>query len=32
VFKVSAKTNEGMDDCLQFFADALTERLQKVTG
>jgi len=31
VFKVSAKTNEGMDDCLQFFADALTERLQKVT-
>jgi hydrogenase nickel incorporation protein HypB len=31
VFKVSAKTNEGMDDCLQFLADALTERLQKVT-
>ena len=31
VFKVSAKTNEGMDDCLQFFADALTER-QKVTA
>ncbi len=31
VFKVSAKTNEGMDDCLRFFADALTERLQKVT-
>ena len=29
VFKVSAKTNEGMDDCLQLFADALTERLQK---
>jgi hydrogenase nickel incorporation protein HypB len=26
VFKVSAKTNEGMDDCLQFLADALTER------
>ena len=31
VFKVSAKTNEGMDDCLQFLADALTERLQKMT-
>jgi hydrogenase nickel incorporation protein HypB len=31
VFKVSAKTNEGMDDCLQFLADALTERSQKVT-
>ena len=30
VFKVSAKTNEGMEDCLQFFAAALTERLQKV--
>jgi hydrogenase nickel incorporation protein HypB len=29
VFKVSAKTNEGMDGCLQFLADALTERLQK---
>jgi hydrogenase nickel incorporation protein HypB len=29
VFKVSAKTNEGMDDCLQFLADALTERSQK---
>lgn len=31
VFKVSAKTNEGMDDLLQFFADALIERLQKKT-
>jgi len=31
VFKVSAKTNEGMDDCLQFLADALTERSQKMT-
>ena len=31
VFKVSAKTNEGMDDCLQFLADALTERLQEMT-
>ena len=31
VFKVSAKTNEGMDDCLQFLADAFTERLQKMT-
>jgi hydrogenase nickel incorporation protein HypB len=30
VFKVSAKTNEGMDDCLQFLADALTERLQEM--
>jgi hydrogenase nickel incorporation protein HypB len=30
VFKVSAKTNEGMDDCLQFLADALTERSQKM--
>jgi hydrogenase nickel incorporation protein HypB len=29
VFKVSAKTNEGMNACLQFIADALTERLQK---
>ena len=31
VFKISAKTNEGMDDCLQFLADALTERLQEMT-
>ena len=31
VFKVSAKTNEGMDDFLQFLADALTERSQKMT-
>jgi hydrogenase nickel incorporation protein HypB len=29
VFKVSGKTNEGMKGCLQFIADALTERLQK---
>jgi len=29
VLKVSAKTNEGMDDCLQFLTKALTERLQK---
>jgi hydrogenase nickel incorporation protein HypB len=31
VFKVSAKTNEGMDDCLQFLADALMGRLQKIS-
>ena len=31
VFNVSARTNEGMDDCLQFLADALTERSQKMT-
>jgi hypothetical protein len=31
VFKVSAKTNEGMDDCFQFFAEALTERSQRMT-
>ena len=31
VFKISAKTNEGMDDCLQFLARALTERLQEMT-
>jgi hydrogenase nickel incorporation protein HypB len=30
VLKVSAKTNEGMGDCLQFFADAVTEHLQKM--
>jgi hydrogenase nickel incorporation protein HypB len=30
VFQVSAKTNEGMDDCLQFLADAVTGRLQKI--
>ena len=30
VFKVSAKTNEGLDDCLQFLADAVTVRLQKI--
>jgi hydrogenase nickel incorporation protein HypB len=30
VLKVSSKTNEGMNDCLQFFADAMTERLQKM--
>ena len=29
VFKVSAKTNEGMDDCLQFLKEMLAERLQK---
>jgi hydrogenase nickel incorporation protein HypB len=29
VFKVSAKTNEGMDDCLQFLKERLAERLQK---
>jgi hydrogenase nickel incorporation protein HypB len=31
VFKVSAKTNEGMDDCLQFLADALISRLQRIS-
>jgi hydrogenase nickel incorporation protein HypB len=30
VLKVSAKTNEGMGDCLQFFADAVTGHLQKM--
>jgi hydrogenase nickel incorporation protein HypB len=31
VFKVSAKTNEGMENCLQFLADASAERSQKTT-
>jgi hydrogenase nickel incorporation protein HypB len=30
VLKVSAKTNEGMDDCLQFLTNALAERSRKV--
>jgi hydrogenase nickel incorporation protein HypB len=29
VFKVSAKTDEGMDNCLQFLSDALAERSRK---
>jgi hydrogenase nickel incorporation protein HypB len=31
VLKVSAKTNEGMNDCLQFLMDALIGRLQKMS-
>jgi hydrogenase nickel incorporation protein HypB len=31
VFKVSTKTNEGMGDCLQLLADALTRDCKKVT-
>jgi len=31
VFKVSGKTSEGMDDCMQFLMDALAERLQQIS-
>jgi len=31
VFKVSAKTNEGMNDCLHFLEETMADRLQKDT-
>ena len=31
VFKVSAKANEGMDDCLQFFKEMVAKRLQQIS-